>query len=305
MRPESIGGLWPVMITPFLPTGEIDYASLERLIDWYEARGVSGLFAACQSSEIFFLSPGEREELVRFIKRRAHVPVIASGHVCDSLPGQIEELRRMRDAGADALILITNRLSRPDDTPRAFMDNLRAILDALPPDVPLGFYECPYPNKRLISLDELAWSAQSGRFCFMKDTSCDIDLIKKRLEVVQGSPLRLFNANTSTLLESLWAGAAGFSGVMLNFHPELYGWLVRHWREQPEQALEVQHFLTVFSMFELQIYPVNAKYFLQGEQVLSDLYTRAKPCTLLTKTGRDEVDQLRCAARAVQRAYCR
>ena len=40
-------GVWPVMITPFTADGEIDYASLERLIAWYEQGGATGLFAAC------------------------------------------------------------------------------------------------------------------------------------------------------------------------------------------------------------------------------------------------------------------
>ena len=74
-------GVWPVMITPFTADGEIDYASLERLIAWYEQGGATGLFAACQSSEIFYLSLRERVELVRFVKQHAHVPVIASGHI--------------------------------------------------------------------------------------------------------------------------------------------------------------------------------------------------------------------------------
>ena len=68
MNQQRYDGLWPVMITPFTAEGEIDYASLERLIAWYEGHGAAGLFAACQSSEIFYLSLKEREELVRFVK---------------------------------------------------------------------------------------------------------------------------------------------------------------------------------------------------------------------------------------------
>ena len=45
MNREQLTGLWPVMITPFTQDGEIDYASLERLIAWYEENGVTGLFA--------------------------------------------------------------------------------------------------------------------------------------------------------------------------------------------------------------------------------------------------------------------
>ena len=74
MSTHSEKGLWPVMLTPFTQEGEIDYPSLERLIAWYEENGAEGLFAACQSSEIFFLSLKERVELVRFVKSHAHVP---------------------------------------------------------------------------------------------------------------------------------------------------------------------------------------------------------------------------------------
>lgn len=299
-------GLWPVMITPFTDEGKIDFASLEKLIAWYEANGATGLFAACQSSEIFFLTLEERESLVCFVRQHAHVPVIASGHVSDSIDDQIEELRRMYEAGAEALILITNRLARQDDPPEVFMQNLQRIIAALPEDVPLGFYECPYPYKRLISLEELKWCAESGRFHFMKDTCCNIDIIRQRLKVIEGSPLKLYNANTTTLLDSLEAGAAGFSGVMMNFHPELYTWLVNSWSEQPDAARLVQDFLTAFSFIELQVYPVNAKYHLQTvEGVLQSTFTRTKSDTLLSATGRAEVDQLNRAANAVRELYCR
>lgn len=306
MHPASDEGLWPVMLTPFLSNGEIDYASLQRLIIWYEEHGASGLFAACQSSEIFCLSLEERERLVRFVKAHAHVPVIASGHISEDLEGQINELRRIHAAGTDALILISNRLARPGDPPETFMRNLRAIMDALPPELPLGFYECPFPYKRLLTDEELAWCAASGRFHFMKDTCCDIEKICRRLKVIEGSPLKLYNANTTTLLASLRAGAAGFSGVMMNFHPQLYAWLLHSWQEQPAAAERVQAFLTAFSQIERQVYPVNAKYHLQAiEGVLADPFTRVKPADLLTETGRDEVRQMARAAQAVYDAFCR
>ena len=49
------GGVWPVMLTPFRNTGEIDLDALEQLVEWYINQGSSGLFAVCQSSEMMFL----------------------------------------------------------------------------------------------------------------------------------------------------------------------------------------------------------------------------------------------------------
>lgn len=298
-------GLWPVMLTPFTRDGEIDYASLERLIAWYEGHGAAGLFAACQSSEIFCLSLKERRALVAFVKAHAHVPVIASGHVSDTMQDQIEELTAMRSAGADALILITNRLCSPGQAEASLIPRMQAMLAQLPKDVPLGFYECPHPYKRLLTLEELEWCAASGRFAFMKDTCCDIEVLRQRIRALQGSGLQLFNANTATLLDSLHAGAAGFSGVMMNFHMGLYDWLWRNWRTQPGTARQVQDFLTVFAQIERQYYPVNAKYHLSAiEGVLDTYVTRTRPAEGLSGVFRDEVMQMHRAAQYVRTHFC-
>ena len=110
--PLSVSGIVAVMLTPFTDEGEVDYASLERLIEWYLANGVDALFAVCQSSEMQYLSLEERLSIARFVVRQAggRAPVVASGHVSDTLAGQIEELTAMADVGADELVLVTNRL---------------------------------------------------------------------------------------------------------------------------------------------------------------------------------------------------
>ena len=64
-------GVWPVMLTPFTDDNRVDYDSLEKLINWYIENGVAGLFADCQSSEMFFLSLEERVELARGDEEKA------------------------------------------------------------------------------------------------------------------------------------------------------------------------------------------------------------------------------------------
>ena len=301
MNPHIEKGLWPVMLTPFTAEGEIDYPSLERLIDWYERSGATGLFAACQSSEIFFLSLRERVELVKFVRAHAHVPVIASGHVSSGASDQLEELSLIAGAGPDALILITNRLCPAGARDFSILPLLRRIMDALPGDLPLGFYECPYPFKRLITLEELDFCASTGRFAFMKDTCCDIALLRQRLELLRGSGFALYNANTTTLLNSLRLGAAGFSGVMMNFHMDLYRALVDRWDTDPALAEKLQAFLTAFSQIERQCYPVSAKYHQwKIEGTFTSDFTRVRPAQDLTETFRDEVMQMHRAADALR-----
>lgn len=288
----EINGSWPVMLTPFQKDGSLDLESLDRLVDWYEANGSTGLFAVCQSSEMHYLSLKERQELARRTKQRAHIPVIAAVKGCKDLSEQKEEWAAMRETGVDAIVLLTNTLSGLEGGMREFQQNLDTALSILPEDLPLGLYECPVPFKRVLADEELAYAAKTGRFRFLKDTCCDLPRILRRVSLLEGTPLRLFNANSTTLLESLQGGAAGFSGIMANFAPDLCAWLCRFWDTWPEQAKLVQNALSVSSRIEMLLYPANAKDFLVGKKILRSCYSRSCDYRALNGLERDEVSQL-------------
>ena len=61
-----------------------------------------------------------------------------------------------------------------------FIANGEKLLAQLPADAKLGFYECPYPYKRLVTPKILDWCLSTGRFYYMKDTCCDAALIAER-----------------------------------------------------------------------------------------------------------------------------
>ena len=287
-------GVYPVMLTPFTEDNKVDYEALGKLVDWYIEKGVAGLFADCQSSEMFFLSLEERVEIGRFVKERAagRVPVVTSGHISDSLEDQAKELTAIAGTGADAVILLTNRLAKEEESDEVWLENLKKLLEMIPKDVPLGFYECPYPYKRIISPELLKWCADSGRFYFIKDTSCDIENMKAKLDAIKGTNLKLYNANTSTLLESLELGGSGYSGVMANFHPELYVKLCESFWQGDGQSRKIADFLTVASLIERQVYPVNAKYYQKSIGNFNSIMTRTRDPKELNATGILEIQQL-------------
>lgn len=293
MTKEFPNGVYPVMLTPFTENNEVDYEALGKLIDWYIEKGVNGLFADCQSSEMFFLSLEERVKIGEFVKKHAdgRVPVVTSGHISDSLEDQAKELTAIAGTGADAVILLTNRLAKENESDEVWLENLKKLLEMIPKDVPLGFYECPYPYKRIISSELLKWCADTGRFYFIKDTSCDIENMKAKLEVIKGTNLKLFNANTSTLLETLELGASGYSGVMANFHPELYVKLCNIYKEDPSKARKIADFLTVASLIERQVYPVNAKFYQKSIGNFNSIMTRTRDIKELNATGILEIQQ--------------
>lgn len=297
------GGVWPVMLTPFTSDNNVDYPALERLIEWYIDNGVSGLFAVCQSSEMFFLSLEERVAIAKFVKEKAEgrVPVIASGHISDALDEQIEELTKIAETGVDAVILITNRLAEQEESDDIWISNLEKVLEQLPTDLKLGFYECPYPYKRVLSKEATEWCAQTNRFYFLKDTSCDMKNISDKLEVCAGTNLKLYNANTATLLESLQSGAAGYSGVMANMQCKLYDRLTADYTKEDLSGLA--DMLTLSALIEYQCYPVNAKYYLQQEGLNLETVCRTKSNTLLTETFQKEMAVLKRITSKLEKEY--
>jgi 4-hydroxy-tetrahydrodipicolinate synthase len=161
----SIEGIVPVMLTPFDASGAIDYAGLERLIEWYIAHGSDALFAVAQSSEMQFLSLAERGALGRFVveKVAGRVPVVVSGHISDDPDAQAEELNVAAGTGPQGIVLVTNRLDPKREGTEVFAANLKRLLTRLPSDIPLGLYECPAPYRRLLSDDELKLCIDTGR----------------------------------------------------------------------------------------------------------------------------------------------
>jgi len=286
-------GIWPTMVTPYTKNNEIDYFAVEKLIDFYHQRGVAGIFAVCQSSEMFQLGLEEKKNLVKFIVQNvpAGMQVIVSGHTAEGLDEQVREAEEIMCLGTDAYVLLPNRFATPDEADDILIANMEAFLQRFP-DVPLGIYECPFPYKRLLTPQVLRACVASKRFLFIKDTCCSLEQIAERLDLIQGSGIKLFNANSATLLESLKLGADGYSGVMANFHPELYTWLYRNYESQPEKAERVQQFLGSSSMAEYQYYPVNAKYSLSLQGIPMEIKSRVLDEDMFTESKRKEIAQL-------------
>ena len=296
---EIRNGIYPTMITPYkegasskragrINCGEVDLDAVRALTRWYIKEGCHGIFAACQSSEIFYLSLEERAALVKAVKEEADkaameqtaapITVVASGHISDDREKQVEELTAIHEAGADAVVLISNRMDIANTTDASWIRDTESLISRLPSDMKLGIYECPTPYKRLLSLDMLRELLAMKRFCFFKDTCCDPLMQIQRLELVKGTNLKLFNANAQTLLHSLKYGGSGYGGVMVNFQPRAYVWLFEHFKQEPQMAESLQAVLSMTAFSEALAYPITAKHYLNRyEGVTMSNFSRSCP----------------------------
>lgn len=303
--------MFTTMITPYRADGGVDYETAERYVDWYFEAGLTGIFAVCQSSEIFWLSLQERVELNRRVYARAKAlearsgrpfTVVSSGHIADGFEDQVRELNAIWRSGTDCLILITNRLDPNNEGDEVFISNAQRLIERLPENVKLGLYECPYPYKRLVTPRILGWCVSTGKFHYMKDTCCDAPLIAQRARQLRGSGFQLLNANGQTLLQSMRSGADGYCGVMANFHPKLYAWLGENYDREPEKAEVVQGVLGTFCFTEGGLpYPLTAKYHMNLCGIPTQIIARNRKSEELTGYARHCMVQMKAATDALER----
>lgn len=287
-------GVWPVMITPFTEDNKPDFSAIENLTNWYIEKGCTGIFAVCQSSEMAYLSEQEKLDIAKCVADTAagRIQIVASGHTADAKADQFKQIETMmKIPGIGAYVLVSNRLDQKNEGEEVFYQNANEIFEKFP-EIDFGIYECPMPWKRLVSLEFLKRVAPEGRMVFLKDTCCDYELIRQRLKAVEGTPLKIFNANAQSWFDSYCHGSAGYNGVMANFHPELYKWAYDHKDSDPEKARLVSDFLTTAAMIEMRVYPVSAKYHHQLVGVPMSLVTRSNDVNKLDKNARGEVESL-------------
>lgn len=258
------GGAWAVMVTPITTDLQIDYPALKKLIKWYERAGIHGFFANCASSEMYDLTPEERLELTRFVVKHSKVPVVSTGTFSEKVEENAAFIRKIYETGVNGVVIITSVIVRKDASESEFAKTLFEIVDRTS-DMPLGIYECSSPYKRLVSPVLLNKIAETGRFVYLKDTSCDAHIVREKIEACKGTRLGLYNAHTPDVLDTMQHKGAGTSTIASNFYPELYAYICKYANngDYREQVNVVNNFILENEKVIGNKYRISAKYFMK------------------------------------------
>jgi 4-hydroxy-tetrahydrodipicolinate synthase len=287
-------GFIPVMLTPFQENGKIDYQGLTELTQFYLEAGAAGIFANCLSSEMFELTPAERRQVIKHVLdiTDGAVPVVATGTFGGPITEQADFVKQVYDLGVKAVIAITGLLAEETDTEAIFVENALNLFD-LSPGIPLGFYECPVPYKRLISPETLAQFVSTGRVIYHKDTCLDINLVREKIRLADNPDFGLYDAYMVHAVESLQAGAAGLSCIQGNYFPELVVWLCENYNNPhlTEEIEKVQQFFIQHMDPMHAVYPVVSKYFLQKRGLNISTFTR-REVGVFTPSVKKDMDNL-------------
>ncbi|MGP3755854.1 4-hydroxy-tetrahydrodipicolinate synthase [Streptomyces sp. LamerLS-316] len=166
----TYSGVIPPVVTPLTADGELDRASLERVVGHLLDGGVSGLFALGSSGETAYLTPAQQDEVIKVITSASagQVPVLV-GAIETTTNRAIERARAAAGLGADAVVATAPFYTRTHVTEidRHFRDIAAAV------DVPLLAYDVPVCVHTKLDPELLLPLAADGVLAGVKDSSGD------------------------------------------------------------------------------------------------------------------------------------
>ncbi|GAB3466357.1 dihydrodipicolinate synthase family protein [Streptomonospora sediminis] len=199
-------GVFTIAPTPFHDDGAIDHPSLDRLTDFYQEAGVTGITVLGQLGEAPKLEHAEAVGVASRVIDRAAVPVVA-GVSAPGFAAMRALARDVMDAGAAGVMIAPPNTLRTDDQITAYYRNAAR---AIGPDVPFVIQDYPLTFSVVMAPQVIRTIAEENPNCAMLKHEDWPGLAKI-------STLRGYEAEGSMRRLSILCGNGG---LFLDFEPE-------------------------------------------------------------------------------------
>ena len=130
---ENAKGVYVIAVTPFTDTGEVDWDSIDSMVDFYEGVGVTGITVLGQLGEAPKLTADESAQVVKRVLKRldGRLPVVV-GVSAPGLAPMAELARTVMDDGAAGVMVAPPWTTKTDDQSFAFYQSVGEALGAIP-----------------------------------------------------------------------------------------------------------------------------------------------------------------------------
>ena len=199
-------GVYAIATTPFLPDGSLDTPSIDRLTDFYQDSGVTGMTILGIMGEAPKLEPAESRAIIRQVVGRSRVPVI----VGVSAPGFAAMRSLARDAmdmGAAGVMIAPTPALRTDEQ---IIQYFAQAVEAVGTDVPWVLQAYPLTLTVVMSSGVVAKIISDHPSCLMlkHEDWPGLEKISKLRAMQKAGDLRPFSI------------LCGNGGMFLDFEPE-------------------------------------------------------------------------------------
>lgn len=213
---ERLKGLGVALVTPFTDNGEVDYAALERLVDYVIEGGVDYLVVMGTTGETPTLALPERVAVLRAVKARnaGRLPLVV-GVGGNDTARVVELIDQTNLDGVDAILSVTPFYNKPSQ--RGLFEHYKYIAERSPR--PIILYNVPgRTGVNMTAETTLRIARECPNVVAIKEASGDIVQIK---EIIANAPegFLTISGDDSLALPIMQAGGVGVISVAANAFP--------------------------------------------------------------------------------------
>jgi 4-hydroxy-tetrahydrodipicolinate synthase len=288
----KLEGVYSVLPTPFGENGDVDEASLRRVVDLFVNAGVNGVTALGVTGEVARLDDAERRRVLEVVVEQVNGRVgVVAGTTADGTRTCIGHSRHARNAGATAVMVSPPRMPKLNSD--AVLKHYAALAEAV--DIEIVVQDYPPISGYAMEpslLARIAREVPRARTIKLEDPPTPFKTARI-LEQAGDMEVRIFGGLGGVfLLEELLAGA---TGAMTGFaFPEVLVQIVRLYRAgDAAAAADVFYRAVPLLRFEFQegIGMAIRKEVLHRRGALASPATRA-PAAGLDRATRDALDRV-------------
>jgi 4-hydroxy-tetrahydrodipicolinate synthase len=219
-RGEQFAGLTVALITPFR-NGDIDFAGLQRLVDWHVEQGTDCLAPVGTTGESPTLDHDEHERVIAAVVEGARGRIkVMPGTGSNSTKEAIRLTRFAKRAGADGALMVGPYYNKP--TQEGYYRHFTAVAEAV--DIPIVLYNIPGRTGSNILPETVARLASLPNIVGIKEATGSLD---QASQIAALCDLTILSGDDSLTLPLLSIGGRGVVSVVANILPRDLQALVR------------------------------------------------------------------------------
>ena len=224
MIAKKIYGTGVALVTPFHPSGQIDFTSLSKLVNHVIDGGVDFLVALGTTAETATLNADEKNAVLHAIidENNGRVPIVV-GMGSNNTRALALELSKFKIEGVDAVLSVAPYYNKPNQ--RGIYEHFKHV--ALSTDLPIILYNVPGRTSSNISAETCVKLANDfENIIAVKEASGDM---MQLMEILKNRPVdfRVFSGDDALTLAMLALGADGVISVVANAYPKTMSDMVR------------------------------------------------------------------------------
>lgn len=258
----KITGAITAIVTPMRENGDIDYSSLESLIEMQIDNGISSIVAVGTTGESATIEVPEHLEIIEFFVKKidGRIPLIA-GTGANATKEAVYLTDSAKDLGVDAVLLVTPYYNKP--TQEGLYQHYMSIADSV--EIPQILYNVPSRTAVHIESKTVSILAQHQNIIGLKDATGDMEIFEQLNRLcaleIQNNTFCLYSGDDETSCEFIKRGGHGSISVTSNLLPELVSSMCQTAKDKDSEAERINEVLSgINQALFIQSNPIPVKY---------------------------------------------